>query len=314
MTLEKWDGWRAAESVELDQVEGVMISDSTTAIQAFEAGEFDACLDQASCIPPAETERLKETPEYHEYPALGVQFLGVNVENVPDPNQRRALAFALDRETLVEEVTRTGEVPATSFTPKGIPGFDVIQQDYLPTRADLEQAKAFMAEAENPTMSLSFFANNDAIARAVAVAVQDMWAELGVRTTIRTLEWAQYLEFLGPPPNDALDVYFIGWVGDYVDAINFLELAQCENGVNSTHYCDPAYDRVIERARATFDDEARYELYGQAEAMLTGPESALPYIPLFWLSYPILSDESVTGWEPNLLDQFDWTRVSIAAE
>jgi oligopeptide transport system substrate-binding protein len=311
MTLEKWEGWRNADSVKLTKIDGRMIQDATTALQAFEAGEIDACLDAATCISTDEIDRLKGTPDLEIFPGLAVQYVGVNVKNVPDANQRRALALAVDRETIVESVTKAGETPATSFTPKGIPGFDVIAQDFLPTTADLDQAKELLARAEQPKMQLTLFANDDSTAKDIAVALQDMWSELGIKTTIKTQEWAQYLEFIGPPPNKAVDAYYIGWVGDYVDAINFLELAECGSGFNSSNFCDPQFDEILEEARATFEDEARYELYGQAETRLTGPEGGMSYIPLFWLTYPILRDERVKGWEPNLLDQFDFTKVSI---
>ncbi len=313
LTLAKWEGWRDADSVKLTKVEGRMISDATTALQAFEAGEIDACLDSPSCISSDDIDRLKGTPDLEVFPALAVQYVGINVENVSDVNQRRALALAVDREAIVESVTKAGETPATSFTPEGIPGFDLIKQDFLPTTADLERAKEFMGRSEQPTTELNLFANADSTAKDIGVALQDMWAELGIKTTIKTQEWAQYLEFIGPPPNKAVDAYYIGWVGDYVDAINFLELAECGNGFNSSTFCDPQFDKILKEARGTFDDESRYRLYGQAEARITGLEGGMPYIPLFWLTYPILRDERVKGWEPNLLAQFDFTKVSIQA-
>jgi oligopeptide transport system substrate-binding protein len=311
LTLERWADWRDAGSVELERVEGVMIQDATTTLQSFEAGEIDGCIDAATCIPPAEIERLKESPVYKQHPALVLQYIGVNVGNIPDLNQRRALAFAIDRQTIVENVTKAGEVPATGFVPEGMPGFDVINQDFLPTTADLDQAREFLAQAENPKMQLNYFANNDETNSDLAVAVQDMWAPLGIKTTIKAMEWAQFLEFLGPPPNKAVDVFALGWVGDYVDAINFLELALCDSGNNLTQFCDAEFDRTLGQARATFEDEPRHELYGQAEARITGSEGLLPYIPLYWGTYPILTKENVQGWEPNLLDQFDFTKVSI---
>ena len=311
MTLEKWADWRDAASVTLERVEGSMITDATTALQAFEAGEIDGCLDSATCIPPTEIERLKESPVYNQHPALVIQYIGINVESVPDLNQRRALAFAIDRQVIVENVTKAGEVPATGFVPEGMPGFDVINQEFLPTTADLEQATEFLGQAEDPKMRLNYFSNNDATNRDMAVAIQDMWTPLGIKTTIKAMEWAQFLEFMGPPPNKAVDVFSLGWVGDYVDAINFLELAQCESGNNLTQFCDSEFDKTLDEARATFEDEPRYELYGEAEARITGSEGLMPYIPVYWGTYPILSKENVQGWEPNLLDQFDFTKVSI---
>jgi oligopeptide transport system substrate-binding protein len=311
ITLVKNEGWRDARKVHVERVEGKMIGDSTTALQAFEGGEIDACLYQATCIPVDETERLKDEPFYHVYPALGVQFIGINVRNLPDVNERRALALAIDRTSIVENVSKGGEDPATSFTPKGVPGFEQIKEDFLPVKAELDRARQYMARAKNPKKSLTLYANQDALAKNIAVAVQAMWNELGVKTTIKTLEWAQYLDLIGPPPNQVIDAYYIAWAGDYVDAISFLQLAECRSGVNSANYCDPQFDRILAQAKSTADNDERYGLYGEAEARITGEQGGMPYIPVFWITYPILSKEKVKEWKPNLLDQFDWTEVRI---
>jgi ABC-type oligopeptide transport system substrate-binding subunit len=311
ITLVKNEGWRQAANVHLKRVDGKMIADSTTALQAFQSGEIDACLDQQTCIPVDETDGLKDEPFYHVYPGLGIQYIGINVNNIPDVNERRALALALDRTTIVENVTKGGEAPARTFTPEGLPGFETVDEGFVPTTADLDRAKQFMAQAKDPKKSITLYANQDALAKSIAVAVQSMWDDLGVKTTIKTLEWAQYLDLIGPPPNHVVDAYYIGWIGDYVDAINFLQLAECGSGFNSADYCDPSFDDLITQAKSTADNEARYDLYRQAEAKLTGEAGGMPFIPVYWITYSILSKENVKGWKPNLLDQFDWTAVSV---
>ena len=311
LTLEKWQEWRDADSVKLERVEARMINDATTALQAFQADELDACLEN-SCIPPAEVERLKETDEYAAVPGLTTQYLGLNLKTIPDVNQRRALALALDRRSIVDNVTKADETPASSFTPKGMPGFETIGQDFVSETADLARAKEHLSRAKDAKQSLTlFFASDGPGQQDIAVAVQSMWKDLGIATQIRGMEWAQYLEFLGPPPSKELDVYQIGWVADYVDDINFLELWLCESGNNLSNYCDPAYDKLIEQARRTQDDQARQAIYAQAEAMLTGPQGAFPFIPVYWGTFNTLRKTYVEGWEPNSLDLLDLTKVSI---
>jgi oligopeptide transport system substrate-binding protein len=125
-------------------------------------------------------------------------------------------------------------------------------------------------------------------------------------------EWAQFLEFLGPPPNKAVDAFRLGWIGDYVDAMNFLDQWTCESGNNNTNYCDPAYDRLVARARQTQDNQQRYELYAQLEQMLFGPDGAVPFIPIYWYTYTALERESVKdSFEINLLNQVDLTQVEV---
>jgi oligopeptide transport system substrate-binding protein len=310
ITLVKNQDWRDADKVALERVEGRIIVDGTTRVQAFEAGEVDA-LDGGG-LPPADMPRLKELAEYEKYPALGTYYYGFNLKNVPDVNQRRAMALAIDRQSIIDNVAQADQIPATGMVPQGMPGFDVIKQDFLPARADLDTAKQFMADVDNPVKKVTLFYNDSPGHKEIAVAVQAMWKELGIDTTIKSQEFAQFLEFLGPPPNDAVYVYRLGWIADYGDPMNFLELWTSKSGNNNTRFASPEYDQLIEKARSTPDDQQRYELYRQAEAMLTGPDGAMPIAPIYWYTYTNLERESVKdSFEINPLDQFDLSKVVI---
>ncbi|MCP9484692.1 MAG: peptide ABC transporter substrate-binding protein [Gaiellaceae bacterium MAG52_C11] len=302
--------WRDADSVNLEKVNGRMISDGTTAVQAFEAGEIDV----TSGLPPDEIPRLKDTPEYAQYAGLGTYYYGVNVKTITDVKQRRAMALAIPRQSIIDNVAQADQLPATGFTPEGMPGYDTINPEspFLPAEGDMEQAKALMDEVANPKTDITLYINDSPGHREIAVAIQAAWQELGIESTIKQQEFQQYLEFLGPPPNKDVDVYRLGWIGDFVDAINFLELWTCESGNNSTNYCNEEYDALIEKARATEDNDARYELYGQAEEILFGENGDMPVLPIYFYTYVQLEKESVKdSYEVNLLDQIDLTQVTV---
>src|SRR4026209_1744476 len=93
--LVKNDEWRNADDVSLTRVNGKIIVDGTTRVQSFEASEGDA-LD-AGGLPPGASARLRETPEYESYPALGTYYYGFNLESLPDVHERQALSLAIDR-------------------------------------------------------------------------------------------------------------------------------------------------------------------------------------------------------------------------
>ncbi|MDQ3822045.1 MAG: peptide ABC transporter substrate-binding protein [Actinomycetota bacterium] len=308
--LVKWNEWRDADNVSLTRVNGRMITDGTTAVQAFEAGEVDVIGE----IPPEEMPRLKETDEYEQYPGLGTYYYGVNVKNIPDVNQRRAMSLAINRREIIDNVTQAGEVPATGFTPEGMPGFDTINPEspWTPENGDLEQAKQLMAKVQNPKRNINLLLNDSPGHREIAVAIQAAWKELGLNVTIKQQEWAQFLEFLGPPPDKSVDVYRLGWIGDYVDAINFLELWTCESGNNNSNYCNRRYDQLVDKARATEDNEARFEVYGQLEDILHGQNGEMPILPIYWYTYVYLERPTIKDtFEFNLLDQLDLTQVEV---
>jgi oligopeptide transport system substrate-binding protein len=308
--LAKWPEWRAAETVSLQRVNGRMLTEGTSSIQAFDAGDVDV----TTTIPTADLPRLKETPEYSQYAGLGTYYYGINLKNVRDVNQRRAMSLAIDRREIVDHITQGGQVPATGFVPEGMPGFDTInaQSEWLPETADLERAKELMASVKSPVKNVTLFVNNDPAHKSIAVAIQNQWKELGIEVTLKVQEWAQFLEFLGPPPNKDVDVYRLGWIGDYVDAMNFLELWTCDSGNNNANFCDPSYDQLVTQARRTPNNQKRHELYAQLEEKLVGAEGTLPTIPIYWYTYIALEKESIKDtFNLNLLNQVDLTTVVV---
>jgi ABC-type oligopeptide transport system substrate-binding subunit len=311
--LVKWDGWRDAKDVKLTSVPGKIIVDGTTRVQAFESGEIDT-LDGGG-LPPDEIARLKDTPEYEAYPSLGTYYYGFNMKNISDIHERRALSLAVNRQEIIDQIAQADQIPATGMSPKGIAGFDTINPNspWTPAAGDLTKAKDEMSQAQNPKTKINLFFNDSPGHKEIATAVQAQWKELGVSSTLKQQEWAQYLEFLGPPPNSAVDVYRLGWIYDFPDAINGLELWTCDSGNNNTNYCDKNYDALVAKARETPDDTARYAIYAQLEQMLFGQDGALPILPIYWYTFPNLEKLSVKDtFNINPLDQFDLTKVVVA--
>ena len=310
INLVKNEDWRDAENVTLTRVDGRMITDGTTAVQAFEAGEIDV----TGGLPVEEIPRLKETEDYQQYPGLGTYYYGFNVETITDVNQRRAMSLAIDRQSIIDNVAQADQLPTTGFTPQGMPGFDVLNPDspWQPPTADMEQAKELMAQVDSPKTNINLLLNDSPGHREIAVAIQAQWKELGLSVSIKQQEWAQFLEFIGPPPDPSIDAFRLGWIGDYVDAMNFLELWTSDSGNNSTNFANEEYDSVIEEARQTPDNDARYELYAEAEEILGGEDGEMPIMPIYWYTYTQLERPTVQdSYNLNLLDQVDLTQVVV---
>jgi oligopeptide transport system substrate-binding protein len=292
LDLVKWDGWRNADQVKLKRINGSMITEGTTALRAFEAGELDT---SGQGLPPVDLPRLKGTPEYAQYPGLGTYYYGLNVKTVPDVKQRRAMALAIDRQTIIDNIAQGDQVPSSGFTPKGMPGYDRLTANspWLPANGDLDKAKQLMSQVKNPTKDVTLLINNAPGHKEIAVAVQAMWQKLGLKVTISQQDWAQYLQFLGPPPDPSMDAFRLGWIADFPDAMNFLELWKCGSGNNNTNWCDPSYDKLVEEARKTPDNAKRYDLYGQLEDKLVGQDGAMPIVPIYWYTFVQLERTSI---------------------
>ena len=289
-----------------------MITDGTTAVQAFEAGEIDVLYQG---LPPDEISRLKETPEYEQYPGLGTYYYGFNVKNITDVKQRRAMSLAIDRQSIIDNIAQAGPAADDRVHAEGHAGLRRDQPGLAVAAADgdMEQAKQLMGEVANPKKDITLYINDSPGHKEIAVAIQAAWKELGITSTIKQQEFQQYLEFLGPPPNADVDVYRLGWIGDFVDAINFLELWTCESGNNNTNFCNKDYDAVDRRRRRTrrtttpaTSSTARPRTSSSART------ATMPVMPIYWYTYVEPRAESVKDtFNVNLLNQTDLTKVVV---
>ena len=309
--LQKWNGWREAGRVTVERVNQPVITSGTTAVAAFEAGRVDALNTQM--LGPADIPPWRNKPAYYQSPQLASYYVGFNVKNVPDVNQRRAMALGVDRRALVDHVTFVGE-PADGFTPKGIPGFPAIDPHsrFLPAHGNLAAAKALMAKVGHPVRKLDFYYPNGPGQKELSVALQAMWQQLGISVALHQQEFKQFLQFLGPPPNEDVDAYLLGWIYDFPDAMNGLDLWTCASGNNNTNRCNKHFDSLVARARTVQDADLRYRLYGSIEQAMFGPSGDMPLIPLYWGANFSLVDDRIRDTfriDPQTFIHFDEIRV-----
>ncbi len=310
LTLQKNATYYKAGSVKLNTVTMQIITDGTTAENSYKAGNADV---STQALPPADIPQWKKNPEYKLFKSLGTYYYGFNVKNITDVNQRRAMAFAIDRKAIIRYIAQGGQIPARGFTPIGISGGKTINKNnFLPPTGQLAKAKAFMAQAKNPKMNITLYLNNSPGHIQIGTAVQAFWKELGLNVNIKVQEWKQYLEFLGPPPNSDVDVYRLGWIYDFPDAYNGLELWTCNSGNNNTNWCNPKFDALVAKAKNTQNQSNRTLIYQQAENILTGPNGDLPIMPIYWYTFHNLIKPNVKGFFENPTGQWDLAKVSIS--
>jgi oligopeptide transport system substrate-binding protein len=310
LTLTKNTKWRNAASVKLNSIQMQEITDGTTAENAFDAGNIDV---NDTGVVPADIPRYKKTPYWKVWPALGTYYYGFNVKNISDVNQRRAMAFAIDRKAIIKYIAQAGQQPARGFTPSGIAGGPTIDKySDMPAIHDTAKAKAFMAKVANPKKDIHLYINNSPGHIKIATAIQAYWQQIGLNVSIKVMEWKQYLQFLGPPPNSDVDVYRLGWIYDYPDAYNGLSLWTCNSGNNNTNFCNKKFDALIDQATKTPDFDKRTLIYQKAESILTGPNGDLPIMPIYWYTFTGLVKNNVKGFFTAPQGIFDLTKVSVS--
>ena len=260
---------------------------------------------------------LDKIPDYRERPDspyvqaayLGTYYYLVNTERPPVDNVlvRRALSYALDRDTLTRTVLQDTAIPAYSITPPDTLGYNPPQLfDYDPAKA-----RELLAEAGYPNgegwPGLEIIYNTQEAHRKIAVAVQQMWKrELNIDITISNQEWKVYLNSVS---QREFQVARRGWIGDYVDANNFLDLFITDGGNNNTGYASDEFDDIILNTapKAKTRDE-RYGLFYKAETMMM---NEMPIIPIYTYTSKHLIHPSVEGIYPNLMDSLNLKYVKL---
>lgn len=294
VTLERWDEWRDAGSVDLATIEGSMTSDPAAALVDFQDGRVDACLPM-QCI-PAQTEReLAAAPEFAAYPAPVTTYLAIGTGAIEDLRIRRAIAIGLDRRALVARAAPGVTTPATQLVPVGLPGFDAPEQTFLQTKPQRRKARRLVRKATASGPYLLAFARGQ---RELAALLQTQLGKIGLTVEI---------ERRAPEQLTEADLYLASVAAGDAAALEILERWTCDAG----SYCDPAYDRLAKKARNTVDGAERNMLEHELEDELTGMKGAFPAAPLFWGTYGLLRSAEVEGLEPNALALVDLGLVSI---
>jgi oligopeptide transport system substrate-binding protein len=301
--------WDAA-TVKLNGIVFYPIDSQVTEERMFRDGQlhhtYDVPLDKVPVY-------LSEQPELIDVePYLGSYFYGINTTRPPfdDARVRTALAMAIDRDLLVETVTQGLYEPAYAVVPPGTLGY----QPPTLFSYDPAQARELLADAGFPDgegfPAVEILYNTLEQHQKIAVAIQQMWREnLGINVGIVNQEWQVYLDSL---TNLNYDIARRGWIGDYVDPYNFLDLFLSGGGNNRTGFANQRFDEIVLReAPATPDRDARYALYREAEAILIGE---MPIIPLYTYQSKHLNHPSIKGMPANIMDYYHWKSIYLEAE
>ncbi|WP_310070935.1 peptide ABC transporter substrate-binding protein [Cellvibrio fibrivorans] len=252
--------------------------------------------------------RANKDPEYNHYPYLATYFYGFNVTKPPfdDVRIRKALAFAIDRKTLVDSVTNGVQSATGALTPPDTLGYTSRSQIVF----NAEKARQLLAEAgypdgkNFPSVELTYNSSEDH--RKIAEAIQQMWKNhLNINIKLRNQEWKVYLHEI---KNLHHNVARMAWVGDYVDPNTFLEIFTSDSGDNKTGWKNKKYDELIKKAATIADKQERYEVFQQAEALLL--EEA-PLIPLYNYTTNNLISTQLKGYHQNILDYYSYKKLYL---
>lgn len=294
-------------AVKLSAIEFFAIDSSDTEEREFRTGR----LDYAYSLPlgKIETYRREHPGTYRATPYYGTYFYRLNVTRKPldDKRVRRALALAIDRESIIKNILRdAGQTPAYNYTPASAKFTSTAR-----IAGDLAEARRLLAEAGYPDgkgmPKVEILFNTLESHRTIAEAIQQMWkTRLGVDAAIVNQEWKVYLD---TTRTLNYQVSRAGWIGDYDDPHTFLDMWITGGGNNQTGWSNAEYDRLIRSALETKTEAERMAVYQRLEAILA---DEVPVIPIYFYTRIYAISPKVQNWAANALDNRAWKWIDLA--
>jgi len=301
--LQRNPDFHAAAEVALDAVEYYPIEQPTAELARYRAGE----LDITETIPAGRFGWLKENfaADLHISPYLGSFWLGLNMhqrELGRSVELRRALALAIDRQTLVRVALGAGELPGWGVVPPGMGSYRSQRMALAgasQAEREAEAKRLLLAAGFGPgrPLLLQLRYNTSSLHRRIAVTVAAMWKQvLGINTELINEEWKVFVNNrrLGV----VTEVFRGGWIADYADPTSFLDLFLTGSELNNTFYSDREFDHLMEMAGEAAGSK-RLTLLQKAEARLL---DTMPVIPLYYYVSRHLVRPDVGGFIDNIRD------------
>jgi oligopeptide transport system substrate-binding protein len=295
-----WPGIENSPKPKIDEIQ-IPFLDDTATFSNYEADTIDAMV---GAVPLSEMDRIKADPQLKKELNIGASFAtyyyGFNVTKPPFDNvhARRAFSYAIDRQSIIDNVTKADQIPARWMSRPGLAGAPTLKDHpKLGIGYDPEMAKkelqAYLDEAKitkDQIPPITLMANQVEGHVKIAEAIQQMWQDLlGVKVEVQTQEWKVYLKTL---QSDSPQVWRLGWNLDYADANNFLrDTFYSTSSQNYTKWKNEDFDKLVDQAAKETDNAKRVDLYAKAEDILVMKDAAI--IPIYWYTRVSMTKPSV---------------------
>ncbi len=298
-----WD----ADSIKLDGIKFNLIEDANAAYSAYQTGEILMVKD----VPTEEIPSLKDNDEFHVEPLIGTYYISLNLEKAPFDNKlvREALSLAIDREYVANTLMQGTYSPAGNIVGPGWKDTDGSEfhdksnggSEYIDSSdydANLQKAKDLLKEAGYPDgkgiPKIDYLINDSGYHKVVGEYLQKAWGELGIDVTVDVVEWASFTPMRR---NGDFMAARNGWVGDYTDPSNILELFTTDNGNNDGNYSNPAFDAAIEKSRTTTDAAERSAVLHEAEDIIMEDAGCIPVA--YYNDFYLMSSKVTGAWHAS---------------
>lgn len=274
IVLRKNSAYWNEKNVFLDEVHISIIPDEMTALQMFEKGNLDWMGGSTSPLPPDAMDKLRSRLQF--IPCSASTFCTFNTAVCP-PNLRKALSYAIDRQTIVEKITQGGQTVANAVLP---PSFTSQAFDLY----DPELAKKYLEGMALPKLTLYF--KQSQMEKRVAQVLQKQWeSTLGIEVELVEVEFKTLIQKL---QNKDYAIALTSWIAQFDDPMSLLErFKDRANLKNYPGWEDECYSTLLSEASRS---KERGKLLQKAEAILI---EEMPIAPLYHWSSPVIASPRI---------------------
>ncbi|MFS1513293.1 peptide ABC transporter substrate-binding protein [Chengkuizengella sp. SCS-71B] len=294
--LVKNDDYWDADTVQLDRIIYAVVEDEGTVLALYEDGELDWAGSPFSSLPTDSLPILKEQGLLTTQIRTGTYMYKFNVEKEPFNNKkiRQAFSYAIDRQSIIDHVAQGEQIPAMGLVP---PNMELVKEPYFQDN-NVERAKELFDEGlkelgyasadDLPPLVISH--NTSEGHQKIAQAVQEQWRQVfGIELTLENAEWGVYLDQID---EGDFQIARYGWIGDFNDPINFLEIFKEIGGNNNTRWHNEEYARLLDLTYSEGDIPTRTQLLKDAEVIFM---DEMPIAPVFYYTYNYVFNPEIKG-------------------
>jgi oligopeptide transport system substrate-binding protein len=291
-----WD----KDAVKLDQVTILSSDDENTNYNMFTNGEIDWITN----VPTDKLSSAQMKDSYQANAQLATYYYIFQTEKAPFDNVlvRKAIQYAIDREALVEGVTKAGQIPAWGIVPP-MAGYEALEFPFDSEEEATEMAQEFLREAgyDNgvgfPTTTVLY--NTSEGHKQIAEYVQQQLKDkLGIDIELANEEWGTFLDNRA---SGNFEIARAGWVGDYQDPNTFLDMFMTGAAMNGGKYANEVYDRLLQVAARIADPVNRLGVLRVAEDIMVNEDASI--IPFYYyITINMIDTNKWGGWYTNTMD------------
>lgn len=278
------DYWGGAPDIA--GVEFTFISEPSTALASLNSGE----IHWTDNIPPQQVEDLQDsdTVTVELSASNDYWYLAMNINEEPwdDERVRQAVAYAIDRESIIQAVSY-GTAEENQLA---IPSDSVWYHDYEPFTHDPDEAERLLEEAEFDGGTIEFLATNEYSETVTAAQViADNLEPLGFDVSISQPDFSTWLD---EQNSGNFDMLMMGWLGNIDPDDFYYSQHHTDGGSNAQGYSNSEVDELLDAGRTETDEQVRYDTYAEAAEIIADEAS---YIYLY-------NPSIIQGWAPELQD------------